>query len=53
MLHLNKLFKILKNITCIESHVCLNELLVGGYPDLRNQVLEVKIQDSPTVDLGQ
>jgi hypothetical protein len=33
--------------------VCLNELLVGGYPDLRNQVLEVKIQDSPTVDLGQ
>ena len=30
-----------------------NELLSGGYPDLRNQALEVKIQDSPTVDLGK
>ena len=28
------------------------ELLAGGYPDLRNQALEVKVQDSPTVDLG-
>ncbi|MGV6809605.1 MAG: nuclease [bacterium] len=29
------------------------ELLAGGYPDIRNQALEVKIQDSPTVDLGK
>ncbi len=27
--------------------------LVGGYPDIRNQLLEVKVQDAPTVDLGQ
>ncbi|HEL2325363.1 TPA: hypothetical protein TZN96_002161 [Streptococcus suis] len=25
----------------------------GGYPDLPNQVLEIKVQDSPTVDLGR
>jgi len=30
-----------------------DELLVGGYPDLRHQALEVKIQDAPTVDLGK
>jgi hypothetical protein len=30
----------------------VTELLAGGYPDIRNQMLEVKIQDSPTVDLG-
>lgn len=30
-----------------------DELLAGGYPDIRNQALEVKIQDSPTVDLGK
>ncbi|MFZ5818131.1 MAG: hypothetical protein ACOY93_23005 [Bacillota bacterium] len=28
------------------------DLLSGGYPDIRHQVLEVKVQDSPTVDLG-
>jgi len=27
--------------------------LAGGYPDLANQALEVKVQDSPTVDLGK
>jgi len=27
--------------------------LVGGYPDIRHQALEVKLQDSPTVDLGK
>lgn len=27
-------------------------LLAGEYPDILNQLLEVKIQDSPTVDLG-
>lgn len=30
----------------------LEALLAGGYPDILNQLLEVKIQDSPTVDLG-
>lgn len=30
-----------------------DDLLAGGYPDIRNQALEVKIQDSPTVDLGK
>lgn len=29
------------------------DLLAGGYPDIRNQALEVKAQDSPTVDLGR
>ena len=29
------------------------ELLAGGYPDIPNQALEIKIQDSPTVDLGK
>lgn len=27
--------------------------LVGGYPDVPNQILEVKIQDTQTVDLGR
>jgi len=27
--------------------------LVGGYPDIRHQALEVKAQDAPTVDLGR
>ncbi len=30
-----------------------NENLYGGFPDIRNQLLEVKVQDSPTVDLGK
>lgn len=29
------------------------DLLYGAYPDIRNQLLEVKVQDSPTVDLGK
>lgn len=29
------------------------DLLAAGYPDIRNQALEVKAQDSPTVDLGR
>lgn len=29
------------------------DVLAGGYPDLRHQALEVKVQDSPTVDLGR
>ncbi|KAA6332242.1 hypothetical protein EZS27_019234 [termite gut metagenome] len=27
--------------------------LAGDYPDIPNQLLEVKVQDSPTVDLGK
>lgn len=30
-----------------------NSNLVGGYPDVPNQLLEVKVQDSPTIDLGK
>lgn len=30
-----------------------NQLLYGGFPDIKNQLLEVKVQDSPTVDLGK
>lgn len=29
------------------------KVLAGKYPDIRHQALEVKIQDSPTVDLGR
>lgn len=29
------------------------DTLVGGYPDIPNQLLEIKVQDSPTVDLGK
>ncbi len=31
----------------------LQDGLEGGYPDIRNQMLEVKVQDSPTIDLGR
>lgn len=31
----------------------IKEGLEGGYPDIRNQMLEVKVQDSPTIDLGK
>lgn len=31
----------------------MQEGLEGGYPDIRNQMLEVKVQDSPTIDLGK
>lgn len=30
-----------------------NSRLVGGYPDVPNQLLEVKVQDAQTVDLGK
>ena len=30
-----------------------NAVLFGAFPDIRNQLLEVKVQDSPTVDLGK
>ena len=31
----------------------MQEGLEGGYPDIRNQMLEIKVQDSPTIDLGK
>jgi hypothetical protein len=30
-----------------------NDLLYGAFPDIRNQFLEVKVQDTQTVDLGK
>ena len=30
-----------------------NSQLVGSYPDIPNQILEVKVQDSATIDLGK
>ena len=30
-----------------------NKLLYGSFPDIRNQLLEVKVQDTQTVDLGK
>lgn len=30
-----------------------DDLMVGGFPDLPSQLLEVKVQESPTVDLGK
>lgn len=30
-----------------------NQNLVGGFPDIPNQLLEVKVQDTQTVDLGR
>jgi len=29
------------------------DALIGGYPDIRHQALEVKVQDAATVDLGR
>ena len=29
------------------------DVMIGGYPDVRHQALEVKVQDAPTVDLGR
>lgn len=29
------------------------DVLEGGYPDIPNQMLEVKVQESPTIDLGR
>ncbi len=33
--------------------MAVNENLVGGFPDIPNQLLEVKVQDAQTVDLGR
>lgn len=39
--------------TGLGYHVTDKDVLIGGYPDIRHQALEVKIQDAPTVDLGK
>ena len=41
-----------KIVARLLGYTTSNKLLAGGYPDVMNQLLEVKIQDSPTVDLG-
>ena len=33
--------------------VGIGDILIGGYPDIRHQALEIKVQDAPTVDLGR
>lgn len=40
-------------ISLLDYDVDEDSTLAGGYPDLPNQALEIKIQDSPTVDLGK
>jgi len=42
-----------KVLELLGYHVKEKDLLYGAYPDVRNQLLEVKVQDSPTVDLGK
>ena len=41
-----------KIVAQLLGYTIADELLAGGYPDIMNQLLEVKIQDSATVDLG-
>ena len=43
----------LERIIASKLGYTLPDKLEGGYPDLPNQMLEVKVQDSPTVDLGK
>lgn len=33
--------------------VDINDTLDGSFPDIKNQLLEVKVQESPTIDLGK
>lgn len=40
-------------ISMLNYEINPKSTLAGGYPDLPNQALEIKIQDSPTVDLGK
>lgn len=39
--------------TSLGYRVKETDVMIGGYPDIRHQALEVKVQDSPTVDLGR
>ena len=34
-------------------NVNLGNVLIGGFPDIRHQALEIKVQDAATVDLGR
>ena len=40
-------------VSLLDYDVNEDSTLAGGYPDLPNQALEIKVQDSPTVDLGK
>lgn len=42
-----------KTLELLGYEVKETDLLYGNFPDIRNQLLEVKVQDSPTVDLGK
>ncbi|MBY0534896.1 MAG: hypothetical protein K2P88_03520 [Chitinophagaceae bacterium] len=42
-----------KVLELLRYEVKESDLLYGAFPDIRNQLLEVKVQDSPTVDLGK
>jgi len=42
-----------KVLELLDYQVRESDLLYGAFPDIRNQLLEVKVQDSPTVDLGK
>jgi len=42
-----------KTLELLGYEVKESDLLYGAFPDIRNQLLEVKVQDSPTVDLGK
>lgn len=42
-----------KVLELLGYEVSQSDLLYGAFPDIRNQLLEVKVQDSPTVDLGK
>ena len=40
-------------LSLLGYEMAINEKLVGGFPDIPNQLLEVKVQDTQTVDLGR
>jgi len=42
-----------KTLELLGYEIKESDLLYGAFPDIRNQLLEVKVQDSPTVDLGK
>ena len=48
--HLNQSAKLEKKAMTLLGY---KSNLVGGYPDVPNQLLEVKVQDSPTIELGK
>lgn len=42
-----------KVLELLGYEIAENDLLYGAFPDIRHQLLEVKVQDSSTVDLGK